>query len=343
MARDVAVVLIFAGRGVDDLVLFTLGTGIGGGIISGGRLLTGANHAAGEIGHMIMQPDGPACGCGNRGCLEALASRTAIERRIREAVKAGGRTVLTELLDGNLERIRSKALRRALKDGDKLVTAIVEDAARLLGLACISIQHLLAPEAIVLGGGVIEACGDFVLPIVKKVFAADPLTVPGARCRVIPSALGDDAGVLGAVALAKACTENGARPDEEDAAREGAVAYPALGETRQGEVSVAGRRFDTDIYVRADGQVRRRKKAVIKRKYGTSHVIAREELKKVCKGEPATLVVGTGQKGQAALDDSAQKFLSERGIACRLLTSPEAVAEFARTPGRKALLLHVKC
>ena len=180
-----------------------VGTGIGGGFVRKGKLWRGAREAAGEIGHIVMQIGGPKCGCGNHGCLEALASRTAIENQLRAAVGAGRQTVLTELLGGDLQVIRSSALRQALDKEDPLVTETLRHTSEILGYACLTVRHLIDPEVIVLGGGVIEACSDFVLPIVENIVGSDQL--PGARPggRVLASALGDDAVSLGAVALAR--------------------------------------------------------------------------------------------------------------------------------------------
>ena len=192
-----------AARGAESAVSIFVGTGIGGGVMVDGRLVTGARNIAGEIGHMVMDPKGPRCGCGRRGCLEAIASRSAIERDIRQAVASGRRTVLKEMLDGDFRMIRSKMLKKALAQRDALVREVMEKASMQLGYACVTVRHLLDPEVIILGGGVIEACGDFMLPIVKKVL--EERTMPGTRGRakVVCSALGDDAGVLGAVRLAQ--------------------------------------------------------------------------------------------------------------------------------------------
>jgi glucokinase len=334
-----------AARGLKHVVGMFVGTGIGGGIVSDGRLLYGSNHAAGEIGHIVMQIDGPLCGCGNRGCLEALASRTAIERDLRAAMAEGRETILTELLkeDG---RIRSKALKKSLKRGDALVTEVMERAAEIIGLACISVQHMLQPEAIVLGGGVIEACGAHLIPIITRVFEADPLSIPGARGRVVESALGDDAGVLGAVALAREETENGRNGNGNGGGsgngEAGALVYPEIGEVTPGRAVIGGKEYTTDVYVRADGKVKKRKKAVIKKQYGTSHVIGWDELKKVCKGRPATLIIGTGFEGSAELNESGESFLREKGIPVKLLKTPEAAAEYNAASGPRALLLHLK-
>ncbi len=200
-----------AARQARTAVGIFVGTGIGGGIVMDGRLVRGAREAAGEVGHIVMQVDGPLCGCGNRGCLEALASRWAIERDIREAIAAGRESAVAELLGKEGRSIKSKALKRALKRKDPVVTEIMERAAEVLGHACLTVRHLLDPEVIVLGGGVIEACGKFVMPIVHRIVSGDALKgakAPGrpAGCRVVRSELGDDAVVLGAVALARQAT-----------------------------------------------------------------------------------------------------------------------------------------
>lgn len=191
-----------AAKDASDLVGIFPGTGVGGGVVVNGRLLWGAHGAGAELGHLIVEPDGPRCGCGNRGCLEALASRSAIERDIRAAVKAGERSVITELA-GDLAVIKSKALAKALKKKDPVVTRVVGKAAERLGQACVSLRHVFDPELFVLGGGVIEACGDHILPVVQKALDKDPFFKRVGRCKAVPSMLADDAVLLGAVALAR--------------------------------------------------------------------------------------------------------------------------------------------
>ncbi len=192
-----------AGKDVDDFVGVFPGTGVGGGVVSGGRLLLGAHGAAAELGHLVLDREGPRCGCGARGCLEAYASRTAIERDIRAGVKAKEKTDIVALNGGKLDQIKSKVLARALRHRDPLVTRVMRTAAERLGDGMVSIRHCFDPELFVLGGGVIEACGDFLLPIVKTRLSADALFRKVGPVRVTRSRLGDDAVVLGAVALAR--------------------------------------------------------------------------------------------------------------------------------------------
>ena len=193
-----------AGRGVKNLVGIFVGTGIGGGIILDGKLFHGVNKTAGEVGHMIVEVKGPRCGCGNFGCLEAVASRTAITRDLQKAIlKKGKKSKLTELNGGNLDLIRSKAIARAVKHGDKPTIKVVQRAAKYLGISVASIVHFLNPEMVVLGGGVVEAMGDSLLDPIRHAAAeyALPTTMDGVQ--IVAATLGDNAGVIGASVLAR--------------------------------------------------------------------------------------------------------------------------------------------
>ncbi len=191
-----------AAKRARNVISLFIGTGIGAGIILDNKLICGTHGAAAEIGHMVIQENGPKCSCGNSGCLEALAGRWAIERNIRKEIKKGRKTIITKLLDKKSDSIKSRFLRKALQAHDPLVTQILETAAKQIGIACVSIRHIFDPQLILLGGGVVEACGDFILPIVKKTVQKDSF-FPGAfTCEITLSELGDDAVCLGAVALA---------------------------------------------------------------------------------------------------------------------------------------------
>lgn len=184
-----------------------IGTGIGGGLILNGELYSGFNHTAGEVGHMVLDPDGPKCGCGNKGCYEALASRTAIFKRLQQAVKDGEKTLLTDMLGPDLEDMRSGNLRKALRKGDKLVEKVIEEAAEYTGIAVANLANILAPEVVVLGGGVIEALADEMLSIIIE--TANDYAMPGVMkgVEIFPSKLGDDAGITGAAVLARRLTK----------------------------------------------------------------------------------------------------------------------------------------
>lgn len=180
-----------------------VGTGIGGGFIFHGQLYEGASHTAAEIGHMIVEVNGPKCGCGNRGCWEAVASRTAIYRRLREAVTAGETTVLTDWLGPNLEDLRSNELRKAWEQEDKLVRRILLQTADYLGLGLANLVNLLNPEVVVLGGGLMQALGKQLLPRIAS--TARKLAMPGSErnLKIVASRLGDHAGITGAAVLAR--------------------------------------------------------------------------------------------------------------------------------------------
>ena len=328
-----------AARGARSVVGIFPGTGIGGGVIIDGRLVRGASNMAAEIGHIVIQIDGPLCGCGNRGCLEALASRSAIERDIRQAVESGRESVVTEILDGDLSQIRSKALKQALAREDAVVTEVMQRASEVLGQACLTVRHLLDPEVIVLGGGVIEACGAFIMPIIQRVLDEDHLMAVPPRGRLVQSVLGDDASALGAVAMAREFVGRPVIPAD----GEPLPMYPVLASAGVGAVIVNGETCENDVVIRAGGKVKKRKKKAVKEKYGTSHKIGPEELEKVLKGTPETLVIGTGYEGAVELTKAGKALLKERGVAATALPTPEAVTAFNNAPGRKAALIHVTC
>ena len=193
-----------AGKGISTLVGIFVGTGIGGGIIMDGELFHGASQTAGEIGHIIVKAGGPRCGCGTRGCLEALASRTAITRQLQKAiVKKGKKSILPELTGGDLKLIRSGALAKALRSNDKLTMKVFKKATKYLGVGIASIVNFLNPEMIVLGGGVVEALDDSFLDDIAAVVAAYSLPNTLSGVRIVKAQLGDDAGILGAAALAR--------------------------------------------------------------------------------------------------------------------------------------------
>jgi glucokinase len=180
-----------------------IGTGIGSGLILNGRPYAGANHTAGEIGHMVLEVSGPKCGCGNLGCFEALASRTAIFRKIEQAVKQGQKTILTEMLGKDLAEMRSGDLRKAIRRGDKFVERVIEEAAEYIGIAIGNVINLLNPEVVALGGGIIEALEDEMMAIIVE--TAKDYAMPGAMkgVEIIASKLADEAGIVGGAVLAR--------------------------------------------------------------------------------------------------------------------------------------------
>jgi glucokinase len=184
------------------LIGIFLGTGIGAGLIINGKLYTGFNNCAGEIGHMVIDIDGPECGCGNHGCFEALASRRAIFRTIQTAVKKGQDTVLTEMLGKDLSDLRSGDLRKAIRRGDKFVERVIEQAAEYTGIAVGNLINLFSPEVIVLGGGIIEQLEHEMLPIIEKTAKAHALPGTAKGISIVATRLGDDAGITGGAVIA---------------------------------------------------------------------------------------------------------------------------------------------
>ncbi len=179
-----------------------VGTGIGGGLVVNGEIYGGFNHTAGEIGHMVIDINGPKCGCGNIGCWEALASRTAIFQRIKEGVKDGEKTLLTEMLR-DLEDLRSGDLRKAIRRGDKFVAKVVEQAAEYIGIGVSNLVNILSPEVVVLGGGVMEALADEMMDTIVKTAKDHAINGSLKGVEIIASKLADNAGITGAAVLAR--------------------------------------------------------------------------------------------------------------------------------------------
>ena len=326
-------------REAQGAMYICVGTGIGAGFVQNGKLWRGARESAGEIGHMTMLLGGPECGCGGHGCFESLASRTAIERELRAGIAAGQASALMELAGGDLSVIRSGMIRKALEREDPLVTSVMRHAAEVLGYACINVRHLLDPEAIVLGGGVIEACSGFVMPIVENIVGLDPL--PGARegGHVLLSALGDDAVVLGAVAAARRLVRRS--PFKKRFAV--TPVYKLIGNVGFGEITVGRKVYDCDITISVAGKVKKRNQKLAKRLYGTSHTVGSKEVAKLCRGGPEMLFVGAGKAGQVQLTDDALRFLAQRSIQCEILPTVKAVDGYNKSKRRKAALFHVTC
>ena len=214
--------------------------------------------------------------------------------------------MLTELAGGDLSVIRSGMIRKALEVEDELVTEVMRRAAEVLGYACVNVRHLIDPEVIVLGGGVIEACSDFIMPIVENIVGLDPL--PGARegGRVLLSALGDDAVVLGAVAAARKLV--GRSPFKKRFLVK--PKYPEITRVGFGEITVGEETYSRDIYISVSGKVKKRDESLAKELYGSAHTVGPKELEKVCKGGPEVLFIGAGKSGKVELTEDARRFLA---------------------------------
>jgi glucokinase len=152
---------------------------------------------------MIIDLNSLVSSAGVFGTLEALTGRRAIERQIRDAVREGKKTAVKELAGGNLKVIKSKVIRKALQKHDPVIQHIMNDVCKVLGKACVSFRHIFNPDMIILGGGLIEACGDYILPRVRNICDKDKFLAGIDKCSIVQSSLGDDAVIYGAVALVK--------------------------------------------------------------------------------------------------------------------------------------------
>ncbi len=191
-----------AGRGYKNVLAAFVGTGIGGCLIIDGAVQGGATGNAGEIGHVVVKANGPTCGCGRKGCLEALASKSAIARRVHKAAKRGEESVLASKVDKKSGKLKSGDLAEAVAAADPVALREVERAARFLGLGLGGLVNLLGPEIVVVGGGVTEALGPSFLELVRVAARTQILVDPAESIKIEPAALGDDAGILGAGLMA---------------------------------------------------------------------------------------------------------------------------------------------
>jgi len=192
-----------AGRGHDHMVFITVSTGVGGGLVLNGEIYSGAFGGAGEIGHMVVAPGGPACSCGSSGCLEAVASGRAIKQKAVELISAGNGNKILHLAGGCPGEVDAPAVTRAAQEGDPEAQEILETAGRCLGLAIANICTLLNPSLFVIGGGVARGAGMFLLDPAEKEARLRVLPAFKESLKIVPAALLGRAGVLGAAAYAR--------------------------------------------------------------------------------------------------------------------------------------------
>jgi len=190
-----------AGQGFTHLIYITISTGIGGGIIVDGRLLLGQQGFAAEVGHHAVEAEGPTCYCGNVGCLEALASGTAIAREARVAVAAGEETQLRAMCDGDIWTLSARLVAEAAQEGDHVARDIITTAGYYMGVGIVNLLHLFNPQRIVLGGSVTKA-GELLFDPMWSVIRERAQAAYLEDFDVVPAALGDDVGIWGAAALA---------------------------------------------------------------------------------------------------------------------------------------------
>lgn len=298
------------------------GTGVGGAAIIDGHLFVGTHGAATEFGHIIIDPKGPLCSCGNTGCLEAHAGRWAIERDIRKAIASGTKTIITKLLNKKNAPIKSKVIKEALEHADPLVTTIIKKASQAIGIACISLRHAFDPQAIIFGGGLIEACGNYMLPIVKKTIHADPFFKKVGSCKIVASQLADDAVLLGAIALAM--QETGAVSSESS--------LPSVLTGANNSLYVNGIHMKHPFYIRANGKLKK-----IPTARPAPGIITQSLLKNVCKKNPDIIFIAK-KNIPLSLTPSARALIHEKNIRISILPASHACQRYAVFSGKKAFL-----
>lgn len=196
-----------AGRGVDTLACFALGTGIGGGIAINGKLHLGLSGSAGELGHMVIDPNGLPCNCGGRGCLETIASATAISAQAAYAVIYRRPTKINELVNGDVNKITPVVVLEAARMGDPVAVNIFEQAGKYIGLAIANILVTISPRRILIGGG-LAAAGDLLMEPIRRTVLAQSHMVPVDQVEIVPASLGENAGVLGSALWAQEQVSN---------------------------------------------------------------------------------------------------------------------------------------
>ena len=355
-----------SGRNAESCVGIFIGTGIGAGVVIGNTIVCGAGQAAGEIGHIIVQtpvedyrsqlqrknkreeklllptglpPKGsppknlPRCGCGNYGCLESLASRTAIERYIRDALKDGEKSIIKELNGDSLEVIKSGSLAKALKANDKVVMSGMRYASQMIGYACLTVRHMLDPEVIVLGGGVMEACQRFMMPIIEGIVVNDRLQVAPSNRRILLSSLGDNAVVLGAVALVRSI--NGSNPLQKKT-RRAIPKYPTLRLMAENVVHIADKPYSEDFFLVSDGSILPRKKLPKKDTDGFRF----KDIERATQGGVDLLILVSPKAGELALSGKCREYLYRRNIDYRILPLEEGVKLYNSSATRRAAVVH---
>ncbi|MFC1979508.1 ROK family protein [Chloroflexota bacterium] len=190
-----------AGKGVNNLIYLTVSTGIGGGIIIDGKLYTGPSGSAGEIGHMIIDVHGPECNCGKSGCLEAMASGTAVAREAIRRIREGEKSSLVGIVEGKIDNITAEKVSIAAQNGDSLASEVISEAATYLGIGMVNVVNIFNPEMIIVGGGM-SKMGDLLLGPARQVVKEMAFKLPAQVVRIVPAQLGDKNGLLGAAAFA---------------------------------------------------------------------------------------------------------------------------------------------
>jgi glucokinase len=189
-----------AAKGLENVVMLTLGNGVGGAVIAGGRLLRGHSGVAGHLGHLTVDPDGPVCICGNRGCLETAFSARAIEGEAWSAVHRGVSSALTRLFREQPQLASCRTIFQAASEGDELASAIIARAIRKLAAGIAGLLHIFDPEIVILGGQVVDAGADLLVPLQEQVWERS-CGLLGREVPLVEQAVSDKSGIVGAAGL----------------------------------------------------------------------------------------------------------------------------------------------
>lgn len=311
-----------AGRKAKNIVGIFPGTGVGGGIVINNEFLAGAQGAAAEIGHMQIDPEGPLCTCGNKGCLETFSGRWAIEAAIQKGLAEKRKSIITTLAGKNPKQIKSGILAKALIAKDPLVCEVMARSTDALAQACVSLNHIFNSDVFLFGGGVIEACGDFILPRIEKALKSDPFFKRLKTPKVVRAKLGDDAVMLGAVAMVKRSL--GEKIDGKYRI------YPHLKFMAARKVLAGKEPLEGVFYVRADGKVKHPKNLLLSK-------IAENDLIDMCRKEPDVFIIAEGKK-HALITPKGLKLLKKKNIALHILPLKQAITLFNSLDERKAFL-----
>ncbi|HRZ86962.1 MAG TPA: ROK family protein [bacterium] len=190
-----------AARGAANVICVTLGTGVGGGIIIEKKLYRGSSLSAGEIGHVVIDPEGPECGCGNRGCLEAYVGNQRIVDRVVADIKRGQKTSIGKLAGGDLSQVTPEVISKAAAQKDRYAVSVWQDVGRYIGIVFAGLTNVLNPDRIVVGGGVAKA-GPVLFGSIEKTVGELAFPVAAKKAKIVGAALGNDAGMIGAATVA---------------------------------------------------------------------------------------------------------------------------------------------
>jgi len=193
-----------AGRGLDNLIYITVSTGIGGGMIINGELYNGTDGCAAEIGHMIIKIDGPICKCGKRGCLESMASGTAIADRAQARLRRGEKSIMTGMAGNKIGSVTAEVVAAAARKKDALALSVVEESAGYLGIGLANLVNLMNPQMIIIGGGV-SRMGEMLMRPARRSMKLHAFSLPARTVRLVRPLLGVDAELTGAAIYARQC------------------------------------------------------------------------------------------------------------------------------------------